>query len=139
MGSEMCIRDRYNITASPHIKKDFQGLPIPLAALFVASFIIFTDHIRGEIEFAEFFTPALVLLSWLMISNVKYSATAPFPNVKSFNWKVIILFLIVLALLFKPQWCLFPLVTIYILHGFIREVYWIVKKTEKEGKDEIPG
>ena len=129
---------RYNITASPHKKNDFQGLPIPLAAIFVASFILFTNSIWGEIKFTHYFTPAMVLLSWLMISNVRYSANPLFLSIKGFNWKVIVLAAVIIALLIRPRWFIFPIIAIYILQGFIRELYWMVKKTDREeNRDEI--
>ncbi|MCD6594333.1 CDP-diacylglycerol--serine O-phosphatidyltransferase [bacterium] len=123
---------RYNVTASPHKKTDFQGLPIPLAAIFVASFIIFTDNIWGSIKFTAFFTPMMILLAWLMISNVRYPANPFIFSIKGFNWKVFVLAAILVAILVKPRWFIFPTIAIYILNGFVREIYWIVRRTDKE-------
>ncbi len=128
---------RYNITADPHYKSDFQGLPIPLAAGFVASYILFSYSIWSKIEYTQFFTPSLVLLSWLMISNVRYPSSPKFVVIRKLPWRVLALSLPVVAILIKPRWFLFPVIFLYILHGFIRELYWTVMGVEKEEKDEI--
>ena len=123
---------RYNITADPDRKVDFQGLPIPLAAVFVASYILFSYSIWNKIEYTQFFTPSLVLLSWLMISNVRYPASPKFLAIKKLRWRAVALSLPVVAVLIKPRWFLFPIIFSYILHGFVREIYWTVLRGEKE-------
>lgn len=129
---------RYNVSADPHSKSDFQGLPIPLAAVFIASFVIFSTDIWGKIRFTNLFTPAVVLLSWLMVSNVKYSATFPFPSGKNIVIKVVIFIIIVGAVLIKPRWFLFPFVTLYILRGFVQETFWVTRKmNEEERQNEV--
>ncbi len=131
---------RYNVSASPHSKTDFQGLPIPLAAIFIASFVIFSNSVWGEIRFTRFFTPAVVLLSWLMVSNVRYSATLPIPSGKNLILKSLVFIIIVVALLVRPRWFLFPVVTLYILQGFVREIFWVAKKFNgQEESDEVCG
>ncbi len=128
---------RYNVTATHNVKSDFQGLPIPLAAVFVSSYIIFTDDIWGAIRFPHLFTPALILLSWLMISNVRYSSRPKFLSIKKISWRTFMLALPVGIVLLKPRWFLFPLVGIYIIHGFIREIHWTALRNSKEDDDEI--
>lgn len=127
---------RYNVTADPHRKADFQGLPIPLAATFVAGFVIFVYDVFGEMKFTQFFTPSIVLLSWLMISNVGYSAFPKLGAIKKLRWKVAVLSVPIGAILLKPKWFIFPTVFIYILHGFFREIFWMVRRNEKEVSNE---
>lgn len=130
---------RYNITADAHRKTDFRGLPIPLAAVFVAGYVIFSYDIWEELHYTHLFTPALVLLSWLMISNVRYSAAPKFFAIRELKWRAFMLSVPIIAVLLKPRWFLFPLVFAYIMHGFFREIYWTVLRDEKENKNEICG
>ncbi len=120
---------RYNITTDPMRRKSFQGLPIPLAAVCLASFTIFSFDVWGEMRYAGFFTPAIVLLSWLMISNVRYPAGFGFLHLTTHRWRIV--------LLVKPKWFIFPFMAVYICHGFIREIVWIVRRADREESDEI--
>ncbi len=124
---------RYNLTADPHRKTDFRGLPIPLAASFVASYVILAEDLWEEVRYAQLFIPALILLSWLMISNVRYSAQPRFLSLKEFRWRALALCVPVAAILVKPRWFIFPTVAAYIFHGFVREIYWTVLGVSKEG------
>jgi len=128
---------RYNVTATHQVKSDFQGLPIPLAAVFVSSYIIFTEDIWGVIRFPHLFTPALILLSWLMISNVRYSARPKLLTIRKLGWRTIVLAIPVGAVLLKPRWFLFPLIGLYIIHGFIREIHWTALRSSKEDNNEL--
>lgn len=127
---------RFNVTADPHIKRDFQGLPIPFAAMFIATFFLFSYDIWGKIKYVEFFRAVIVLLSWLMISNVRYWGELPSFRMRA-RWRAIVLAVPIGAVLIKPRWFLFPFVAVYILQGFLREVYWTVLKGKVHSDDEI--
>lgn len=72
---------RFNVTSETAPKNYFQGLPIPIAAGVVATFIIFNQSV-GWLAHPEL--PVLILalaLAILMVSTVR------FPSYKEFNWK----------------------------------------------------
>ena len=127
---------RYNVNADAHVKADFQGLPIPLAALFVTSFIIFSYEIWDTIKYVQIFTPAMVLLSWLMVSNVRYPAAPKLPKGKA-KWLAVLIAIPVLATLIKPRWFLFPVILIFIIQGFLKELITNFIKHERKRKWDI--
>ena len=44
---------RYNVMADSDEKKDFVGLPVPIAAMTLVSFIIFCYKVWGDLEYSE--------------------------------------------------------------------------------------
>ncbi len=59
--------------AEEAIRKDFLGLPVPAAAGMVASLVLMLNRIDQEWRFLAFFLPALlVIVSLLMVSNIRY-------------------------------------------------------------------
>ena len=116
---------RFNIVTSNKISKYFIGLPIPSAAIFVATMII----LKMRYEFFEECGLYLLILAFLvgilMVSNVRY------PNFRHIKWKLssFILLVIILAILFvRPIEGIFTLISLYILFGLIRYIYLIISK-----------
>lgn len=67
---------RFNVQLEDiKIKLDFNGLPIPIAALSIVSMVLFY-HDGSEIikPFNSLIIPSVILVSLLMVSNVKYNA-----------------------------------------------------------------
>lgn len=74
---------RFNVQVTDYsIKADFKGLPIPIAALTLSSFV-WNFYQDGRIvdPYHDFVIPLVVLLSFLMVSTVTYNAFPKF----SFN------------------------------------------------------
>lgn len=111
---------RFNVMASVAPKKYFQGLPIPIAAGVVATFVIFQHELVWPEE-PKF--PLLILtfaLSSLMVSTI------PFPSFKELNWRsrasfgylmVGVLAMILIAV--RPEVTLFLMVGGYVLASLI--------------------
>ncbi len=114
---------------------DFRGLPIPMAAGFIASltFLLIdlyqNDHELGVWKFV--LAGAMLGLSLLMISNIRY------PSFKKVGWRtrgtlpaiVIAVLLIFITVRFRY---IMPVVlfSIYLIYGMIRP--WISQKMRKE-------
>ena len=114
---------RFNVMTTVLSKKYFQGLPIPMAAGVVATFIIFHQTIgwpeSGSVR------DVLVLfltfgLSSLMVSTIK------FPSFKELNWRsrasfgflmIGVLSMILIAV--KPEVTLFLILSTYVLASLI--------------------
>ena len=106
---------RFNVNTASVPKGYFQGLPIPMAAGMVATFIIFNQTLSWPPSPA---TPVLVLtfgLASLMVSTIR------FPSFKELNWRsrasfgyllVGVLSMILIAV--KPEVTLFLLLTTYL-------------------------
>ena len=133
---------RFNCLASmpkkPGASTDFRGIPIPMAAGFIASitFLIIdlykNDHEVGPWKYV--LAAVMLFLSWLMISDVRY------PSFKTVDWKtrgslvtiVLALLLIFVTIHFRY---IMPVVLFssYLLYGFIRP--WISQRLRKEIED----
>lgn len=122
----------------PGGSNDFRGIPIPMAAGFIASltFLIIdlykNDHEVGPWKYV--LAGAMLGLSWLMISDVRY------PSFKSVDWRtrgslstiVFALILIFLTILFRH---IMPVIlfSAYLIYGFLRP--WISQRWRKEIED----
>ena len=130
---------RFNCLASmpkkPGSSSDFRGIPIPMAAGFIASltFLIIdlyeNDHEVGPWKYV--LAGAMLGLSWLMISDVRY------PSFKTIGWKTRGTYTaIVLAVVLGFVTVQFPYVmpvvlfSAYLVYGFIRP--WLSQRMRKE-------
>lgn len=121
---------RFNVMTGVISKKYFQGLPIPMAAGVVATFIIFNQTQGWP---SDGFRNVLVLiltfgLSSLMISTIK------FPSFKELNWRsrasfgflmIGVLSMILIAV--KPEVTLFLILTFYIAASLVWNAILLVK------------
>jgi CDP-diacylglycerol--serine O-phosphatidyltransferase len=133
---------RFNCLASlpkkPGTSSDFRGIPIPMAAGFIASltFLIIdlyeNDHEVGVWKYV--LAGVMLGLSWLMISDVRY------PSFKTVDWKTkgslttIILTMIVIFATVRFRFIM-PVVLFssYLLYGFVRP--WISQRWRKGIED----
>jgi CDP-diacylglycerol--serine O-phosphatidyltransferase len=106
---------RFNVNTNVVPKNYFQGLPIPMAAAMVATFVIFNQVLEWP-SFRQVFVLALTFgLASLMVSTIQ------FPSCKEFNWRsratfgyLLIGVLTMILIAVKPEITLFLLLSIYI-------------------------
>ncbi len=109
-------------------KPDFTGLPIPVAALTIASYLIYTKPIPHLNPPEDMIALILMLVvSVLMVSNIKYFAMA---KVKYINNKAKIIFSIV-SILFIISFFLSQAKTVFYFFLLIVISGFINKKLEK--------
>ena len=130
---------RFNCLASipkkPGAGSDFRGIPIPMAAGFIASltFLIIdlykNDHEVGPWKYV--LAAVMLFLSWLMISDVRY------PSFKTVDWKArgtytAILLAVVFVFVTVQFRYVMPVVLFssYLVYGFIRP--WLSLRMRKE-------
>ena len=120
---------RFNVQKVKAQGNYFKGMPIPAAACFIASLVLFTEALGGEIETKPIIIIYLIyILSFLMVSTIDYLSFKRFDvrHRKPFSVLVsIILILILIA--YKPKIMLFfiaisytisgPIITLYRLYG----------------------
>ncbi len=63
---------RFNIQLVGFSKSFFLGLPIPSSALTIASFILAFYNDGFSKPISDFITPMILVLSFLMVSNIRY-------------------------------------------------------------------
>ncbi len=130
---------RFNVQLIGFDKSHFTGLPSPLGAMTVASFILsfYDNSINQFVGSSGFYFVLLsILLGLLMVSKVKYEA---FPKLtregirKNILLTVFLIFSVIVSLLSKGKAIIF-LLLFFILFGLIRS---IVKSTQKLFHDEL--
>ena len=117
---------RFNIQLKGFDKDFFIGLPIPISALTLSSFVIFSEFFY---ENAGIFPKTMIVLvfvvSILMVSTIRYE-TMPNLNFKGSpkeKVKVILTILAAVLIIIFPRIVVFPFMLFYILTGLIT---WIL-------------
>ncbi|MBN2424571.1 MAG: CDP-diacylglycerol--serine O-phosphatidyltransferase [Calditrichaceae bacterium] len=121
---------RFNVQLEGYDKSHFTGLPSPIAAGTLASYIIF----KGEFFPFVIWPKILLILTFtvavLMVSRIRYEIVPNLTFRGDRRQKIIfavIIFTIITLILF-PQGLLFPYILIYILSGLIRFVYRLARR-----------
>jgi len=125
---------RFNVQLVGFDKSYFTGLPIPSSALTIVSFILtFYKNGFGETE-SQFIIPLVLVLSFLMVSKVKYDTLPRFSisSIKKNPILYIAYLLAVIALILYNVKGLFFIFVFMIAFGIFRQIikYFLNKKTE---------
>jgi CDP-diacylglycerol--serine O-phosphatidyltransferase len=126
---------RFNVKLVGFDKDIFTGLPTPASAFFIATFVIFNYKIWQELHWGFLFWPIILLISFLMVSNIKYDTMPKFTlsSGKSNVVKLIVFFILFIILLVGgPSLMFFPLVTIFVLFGIIRSIVMLIFKSHED-------
>ena len=112
---------RFNLTAKLESKGNFIGMPVPAAAVALASFVIFCEAIWGEIRLDRFLLIMVILFSALMVSTIEYETMPGFDFSKRRNRiKMLMLVIIGIGLVVRTRLVLFPLMAMYTLSGIVK-------------------
>jgi len=114
---------RFNLLAETDEKKDFVGLPVPAAALTLAAFILFCLDVWGELQYGDLLVSMIILFAFLMVSQVQYDTLPDRFTTAESRYKLAILLVCMVAVIFRPRLLLFPVLALYILFGMVREFY----------------
>lgn len=117
---------RYNLFAETDEKKDFQGLPVPMAALPLVSYIIFSYNMWGSLQYSEILVTMAILFAFLMVSQVKYDAFPDKFDTPLAKRKLALLVISAIIIIIKPRLLLFPFFALYILYGMAQQVYMLL-------------
>ena len=130
---------RFNIQIPTVDSKVFNGLPIPAAALVIATTVLFYDFMGGTGNFHHPSIPVVMFfLALLMVSNIKYYS---FKDLNFFAQKPFMTFVLIVlmfvVIVLEPQIMFFAIAAGYSLSG----PSWILfkavtKKIHKEREDE---
>ena len=130
---------RFNVEKTKIKSTFFKGLPIPSAACFIASLVLFTSHFESFAERRDIIIIVMIYgLSFLMVSSLYYPSFKEFhiKHQKPFNVLVTSI-LVLLMIAYKPKILLFLILFIYVFSG---PVITIVRHYKKRRiKSAYPG
>ena len=129
---------RFNVQKDVVKSKYFKGLPIPAAASFVASAVLFASALTGVSAIQPIAVIVMMyVLSFLMVSTVNYFSFKEFDirHKKPFNVLVSIILVLVLVA-YKPKIILFFILLSYVLSGPLVTIY---RRSAKRSKLSTPG
>ena len=122
---------RFNVEQAGRAKKYFHGLPSPAAGLTLATYYwfsqteLYTQTMIGDLPWDMVLRYLMLMLAFLMISNVSYPAV---PTVGYRKPGEIIGSLVVastfLGVLFLPREFFFPALILYVLYGLVKTVLY---------------
>lgn len=131
---------RFNTLVHTFKTNFFQGLPIPAAAVMVASNIIFCYHFNiadGKL-LSIFLLLTIYMMALLMVSTIRYNSFKQL-NLRSrkpFN-AVIVAILLICIVVSEPQIMLFAVALIYVFSGPLGYVISIFGKMRKKSKNAV--
>jgi CDP-diacylglycerol--serine O-phosphatidyltransferase len=126
---------RFNVQLVGFSKSFFTGLPIPSAAITVASFIIafYSKGAGFNPAVINYIIPLVVILSYLMVSTIKYDTFPKFTK-KELKDKPYLYFaplVLLLIFIFIPiKRILFLIFVLIILFGIFRHLYNMLSKNK---------
>jgi len=128
---------RFNVQKNSVEANYFKGLPIPIAASFISSLILFTSTIGGLTGFKDILVIIMIyILSFLMVSTVDYLSFKEINSKRQKPFNVLVtVILILLVIAYKPKIMLFFILTIYIILGPILTIYRIHRRKALSGFD----
>jgi CDP-diacylglycerol--serine O-phosphatidyltransferase len=136
---------RYNVYQAAH-RDYFTGLPIPAAGVTIASFVLFRIYFdMGDIAL-WILGPMTVLLSYLMVSTLRYPKDKMKSMVLAPGNALQLLALIVLAIAAfdyasarSPAIVLFPASLMYVMVGIVDLLYATIRRRPLHEPDPTPG
>ena len=119
---------RFNVQLVGFSKSFFLGLPIPSAALTIASFVLAFYENGYPNPISDFIAPMILVLSFLMVSNIRYE-TLPKLSIsglkeKPYHFIFLIIAAIMVVILYKKG--LFLVFVFMILIGIFRHLYRLI-------------
>jgi len=126
---------RFNVQVEDiKIKQDFSGLPIPIAAITLASFILFYYNGVNIVKpFGAFLLPTIIVLSLLMVSKIRYN-TLPKMKYLSLLSKIsiyLIAIILIVLIYFTNGEAFFYMIIFHILFGIFRHIYFMLFSNSK--------
>ena len=123
---------RFNTKLKGFDKKFFSGLPIPISAITITSFVLFSNFFfQDPLKFPRVLIIMILLLSILMVSNIRYE-TAPnfsFKGDRREKTKLLVALAGILIVIIIPYQSLFPLIILYILSGLTG---WVLRLNKNQ-------
>ncbi|MBM4141560.1 MAG: CDP-diacylglycerol--serine O-phosphatidyltransferase [Nitrospira sp.] len=130
---------RYNIQMGTSESKSFTGMPIPGAAIIVATLLIFYFEKWGTLPDKNYFILIFtIFLSVLMVSTLRFhglkeldlSKRKPF-------WILVAIVMVLVVIIIHPQVALFLFAMIYLVGGLIENIFLYYRKRKQMSKTGV--
>jgi CDP-diacylglycerol--serine O-phosphatidyltransferase len=110
---------RFNVQKDSTDANYFKGLPIPVAAAFIACLILFIGALGGlPRPMPVLFIMPIYVLAFLMVSNIQYPSFKKLELKKQKPFNVLVAIILILTVIaYQPKVMLFIIAVIYILYG----------------------
>ena len=120
---------RFNVQLIGFSKSFFLGLPIPTSALTIASFVLAFYNDGYPKPISDFIAPMVLVLSYLMVSNIRYETIPKFSlqGIKEKPYHFIFLIFSVVLVVFMYKKGLFLVFVFMIVIGIFRHIYKLIK------------
>lgn len=124
---------RYNVQMGSTESKAFTGMPIPGAAMVVATLVLFYSEVERGIPDKNIFILLLtVALSLLMVSTLRFHGLKEldFSRRKPF-WILVAIVLGLVIIVIHPQIALFVFAMVYLAVGIVENVYLVYRRRQR--------
>ncbi|MBI2337265.1 MAG: CDP-diacylglycerol--serine O-phosphatidyltransferase [Deltaproteobacteria bacterium] len=136
---------RYNVQSVNVERKNFQGLPIPMAAGLLITYVIFYHHYFGRAMPGKsvLFLSLTILAALLMVSNVPYRSFKQFTSRRRASFFYLVgLAVVIFFFIISPHEFVFIACLIYTASGMVEYVLqkiFVAKSPSKELTLELGG
>jgi CDP-diacylglycerol--serine O-phosphatidyltransferase len=124
---------RFNIMQEDDPKSFFTGLPTPINAIIIVSYMLFNHQVFGEMGDPRIALPMIVTLGFMMVSPVRFAKfpLLSFKKGKSNTLQLIGVVLLITSAILWQGIVLFPLMSFYVLWSTVK---WMIDhdRFEKE-------
>lgn len=142
---------RYNVQHGDVEERFFQGLPIPMAAYSLTTFVIFYEEVAFYPPAKNYVVALLTMaLALLMVSNIRYRSIKGIElNLRNSFFALVILVVGIVIVAARPEITMFLFVTGYVASGIVEELVTLrqsrslvahvkQKRAERRKNDEGP-
>jgi len=120
---------RFNVSVGDVEPNVFIGIPIPLAAATLLAWILIFDEYHIPKNYAFSLLALGLILSLLMVSNIRYPSFKKFDFSKGYKIRVFLGVMFVVALIYlMPKEGIALVTTIFIITGLVRAAYYLLKR-----------
>ena len=130
---------RFNVRLEGTDKNYFEGLPIPAAAMALATFVIFNFYFWERLRWTKVFFVISITVSILMVTNFRYEVMPNFSlgGGRKNAIRMLLVLLCVVAIIAYPHETFFPLVILYVVSGPAVVIWKMIQSDNKSDTENM--
>ena len=121
---------RFNVRLKGFDKEFFEGLPIPAAAVTMATFVVFNFNIWGYLRWEKVFLFIIIAVSIMMVTGYATFPNLTFQSSASNRRKFLVVLTGIILIAVFPQEAFFPLSALYVLSGPVGLIWAIFRNQD---------